>query len=115
MGIVSYRIYCDECNNESVIRKDLADETHWTINSWQQHSGICPACNDSIEANVDDFDDSDFEVDFTQLRGIGAGTQDNLHEAGIVTRGDIRNASDEELSSITGVGSTSLASIRDAV
>lgn len=115
MSIVSYRIYCDECNRDEVIREDLESESPWKVNSWHNHSGLCPDCNPAVDASDAEFDDSNLEVNFTELKGIGEGTKENLHEAGIVTRGDVREASDEELSDIPGVGSTSLKSIRNAV
>lgn len=115
MSIVSYRVYCDECNREEVIRKDLESESPWKVNSWHNHSGLCPDCNPNIDASDAEFDDSNLEVNFEELKGIGSGTASNLHEAGIVTREDVREASDEELSDVPGVGSTSLKSIRNAV
>ncbi|AGM11419.1 hypothetical protein M199_gp247 [Halogranum tailed virus 1] len=115
MTVVSYRIYCDECDRDTVIRKDHVEEHLWKVNSLHQHSGLCPSCNDMVDETAEDFDDSDFEVQFEDLKGIGAGTASNLREAGYETRGDVRSASDEELSSVPGVGKTSLTSLRKAV
>lgn len=115
MAIVSYRIYCDECDREEVIRKDLTNESPWKVNSLHNHSGLCPECNPNIDASDADFDEGELEVNFTDLKGIGEGTASNLREAGIETRNDVREASDEELRGIPGVGSTSLASLRKAV
>jgi len=115
MAIVSYRIYCDDCTRDEVIRKDFVDESPWKVNSFHQHSGVCPDCNPKIDASSAEFDDNKLEVPFTELKGIGSGTASNLHDAGIETRGDVREASDEELRNISGVGATSLESIRAAV
>lgn len=113
--VCSYRLYCDECTREVVVRESLLDDHPWKVKSLGQHAGLCPACNDAVDASESDFDDRNIEVEFTECRGIGAGTASNLREAGYVTRGDVRDASDDELRDVTGVGSTSLSSLRDTV
>lgn len=61
-----------------------------------------------------EFDDGELNVPFTDLRGIGKGTASNLREAGFETRADIREVDDETLLEISGVGQTSLDSLRSA-
>jgi len=90
------------------------DEHTWKILSKNQHTGICPICNPSMDESTADFDDGELTVPFTELRGIGAGTASNLRDAGFETRADIREVSDEELLNISGVGQTSLDSLRSA-
>jgi nucleotidyltransferase/DNA polymerase involved in DNA repair len=52
---------------------------------------------------------------FTELRGIGRQTAENLQKAGYETRGDVRAATDEQLASVSGVGATSIESLRKEV
>jgi len=114
MAITSYRIYCNECSRNEVIREDYMDEHPWKIEDKTHHSGLCPVCNSAFDDSAADFDDGIIEVAFTELRGIGDKTAENLRSAGYETKQDIREASDEELSSISGVGKTSIDSLRSA-
>lgn len=113
MSIVAYRIYCDECENEEVIRDGRMDDHIWKINSKVNHSGLCPACNETVDLD----DDSDYarqheDVPFEKLDAIGESGADNLRAKGIVTRKDVRNASDEEILDTSWVGAKGLKSIR---
>lgn len=116
MAVVSYKIYCDECTNETVIRERDMDEHVWKINSKVNHSGLCPACNDAVDLD----DDSDYarqheEVAFEDLDAIGDTGADNLRDKGIVTRKDVEDASDEEILNTSWVGEKGLKSIRQEV
>ena len=116
MSVVSYRIYCDECTNETVIREERMADHIWKINSKINHSGLCPACNDAVDVD----DDSDYarqheEVPFEDLDAIGDAGADNLREKGIVTRQDVSNATDEEILDTSWVGDKGLKSIRQEV
>lgn len=116
MTVVSYRIYCEECTNEEVILEDEMDQSNWKITSKYQNKGICPACNDSV--NVDEesqYAEQHTEVPFEQLDNIGEAGANNLREAGIVTRQDVENASDEEILDVSWVGEGGLESIRQEV
>lgn len=116
MAIVSYRIYCDECSNQEVIREDHMDDHIWKINSKVNHSGLCPACNEAV-SNADKGSTplESEEVPFEDLKSIGDSGADNLRAKGIVTRQDVANASDEEILDTSWVGEKGLKSIRQEV
>jgi hypothetical protein len=116
MSIVSYRLYCDECTNDIVIRESRMDDHPWKVNSKSNHSGLCPACNDSIDVD----DDSEYarqheEVAFEDLDNIGASGAENLRDAGIITRQHVAEATDEELLDISWIGEGGLKAIRNEV
>jgi ERCC4-type nuclease len=115
MAIVSYKIYCDECERSEVIKKSVMDEHLWVVNSTHQHSGLCPICNPAVNEKTAAFEDDDVTIVFTELRGIGQQTAENLQKAGYETRGDVRDATDEQLGSVSGVGATSIESLRKEV
>lgn len=54
-------------------------------------------------------------VEFEEVDGVGASTADALREAGIETYRDVRDASDEELLGISGMGEKNLASLKGFV
>jgi DNA-directed RNA polymerase alpha subunit len=114
MAITSYRIYCDECSRDVVIKESNMREHPWRILTKHEHTGICPVCNPSIDESAAEFDDGTLSISFTDLRGIGDGTAANLREAGFETRDDIRETDDETLLDISGVGKRSLDSLRSA-
>ena len=112
MAIVSYRIYCEECSNQKVIKEQYMEDSIWKINSKSSHSGLCPACNDTVDVD----DDSDYahqheEVAFEELNSIGDSGAANLRAKGIITRQDVANASDEEILDTSWVGEKGLKSI----
>lgn len=116
MVIVSYRIHCTDCPNETVIREDRMDDHTWRISSKQSHEGLCPACNDLVDVDEDsEYARQHEEVPFEKLDNIGNAGADNLREAGIVTRQDVRNASDEEILDVSWIGEGGLSSIRQEV
>jgi len=55
------------------------------------------------------------EIDWSQIRHIGAKTTENLYDAGIETAVDLQQATDDELLSIDGVGSAGLRNLRDFI
>jgi hypothetical protein len=116
MSIVAYRIRCDDCTNETVLREDDIEESLWVVNSRTNHSGLCPACNEAVDPD----DDSEYskchqEVPFEELDSIGDSGASNLREKGIVTRQDVQNASDDEILDTSWVGEKGLQSIRQEV
>jgi DNA-directed RNA polymerase alpha subunit len=116
MAIVSYRIYCDECTNETVIKENRMDDHIWKINSKINYSGVCPACNDTVDVDEDsDYARQHEEVPFEDLDNIGDSGADNLREKGIDTRKDVSDASDEEILDTSWVGEKGLKSIRQEV
>jgi len=111
MTVVSYKIYCKSCDKSTHIRRRDIEDSRWSVENPYRNKGLCPECNPaSLEEHSSSSDDT---VDFTSLRGIGEGTADNIISAGIETRQDVRDATDETLLSISGVGKTSLESMRD--
>jgi len=116
MTVVSYRIYCDECTNEKVIRESAMEDSLWKINSKNAHSGLCPACNDAVDPNEDsDYAKCHQEVPFEDLDAIGNAGAENLREKGIVTRQDVQNATDNKILDTSWVGDKGLRSIRQEV
>lgn len=118
MTVVSYRIYCDECSNEQVIREE--EDTLWKINSIFQNSGVCPECNDMVsveeikDARESREDDSE-AVEFESVDGIGSSSAEALRRKGIRTRGDVRRSSDAKLLGVSGVGQSKVDAIRERV
>lgn len=116
MAIVSYRIRCDGCSSETVIREDRMEESVWKINSKINHSGLCPACNDALDdSEMDGYSRDEERVPFEKLDNIGDTGADNLREKGIVTRADVAETSDEEILETAWVGKKGLKSIRQEV
>ena len=116
MAISSYRIYCDECTNNTVIREERMADHIWKIHSKINHEGLCPACNEAVEV----YDDSDYarqneDVPFEKLDAIGDSGAENLREKGIVTRQDVSNSTDDEILDTAWVGEKGLRSIRQEV
>lgn len=55
---------------------------------------------------------SDAEMDWDQVDNIGAKTTENMHEAGFRTTVDVRQASDDELLDVSGLGQKGLGNLR---
>jgi len=111
MAVVSYKIYCTECDNTTHIRRRDIEDSPWSVENPYRNKGLCPSCNPtSLDEQSQSSDD---RVDFTSLRGIGESTAQNLIEAGIENRQDVRDATDSTLLSVSGVGKTSLESLRN--
>jgi len=115
MSIVSYRFYCTECTNEEVIKERDLDNTQWKIKSKINHEALCPACNDNVDPDDEEYEKCHQEVVFEDLDNIGGSGAENLREAGIVTRQDVKNASDEDILDVSWVGDGGLQSIREKV
>jgi hypothetical protein len=112
--IVSYRVYCSECDADAVIREDKVTESNWAVDGLHTHSGVCPECNDHL-VEEDDVSDDELEVPFEELDNIGEKGASNIRESGILTRGDVKETSDEEFLAISWVGEKGVASIRREV
>lgn len=118
MTVVSYRLYCQEdgCTNDEVVRERDLDNTLWKVLSLHWHEGICPACNDAVDVDENsEYARDKEEVPFERLAAIGDAGASNLREKGIVTRHDVRKASDEEILDTDWVGQKGLKSIRQEV
>lgn len=86
----------------------------WLVKGKQNHSGLCPACNDAVEAGGEYAREHE-EVPFEDLDNIGNSGAENLRDAGIITRQHVSNASDEEILNVSWVGQGGLESIRREV
>lgn len=115
MAVVSFRIYCEDCTNEEVIRDDEIADSPWSISNKYYHTGICPSCNPAVSTDTASSSNDERRVQFEELDSIGAKGASNLREAGIVTRQDVKNASDDDVLSVAWVGESGLESIRNAV
>lgn len=114
MSIVAYRIYCTDCNNEKVIRDADIEDHVWKVESKIHHEGLCPACNDLVKAD-EEYNRDDTNVPFEDLDDIGQTGADNLRDAGIETRQDVKDASDDQILDVAWVGDGGLKSIRQEV
>jgi hypothetical protein len=92
------------------------DDHPWKITSKPYHEGVCPSCNDAVAVDdASDWTPENEEVAFEELDAIGEAGAENLREKGIVTRGDVKDASDDEILDTAWVGKTGLKSIRSEV
>lgn len=120
MAVVSYRIRCDSCPQQTVVRDDKIEESLWKVNSKTSHSGVCPDCNPSVaEDDIEDAregrEDDDEAVEFSKIDGVGDGAASSLRRSGVRTRGDVRRYSVEKLCSANGVGRGKAESIKEYV
>jgi len=115
MTVVSYRLYCEECNNQTVIRDDEDErDTHWMIGSLIHHKGTCPSCDPTV--NLDELEDGEEyheSVELLSLDGIGQKAASNLERAGYDTVENITDASDDDLLDVDWVGEKGLLSLRE--
>jgi len=98
-----------------VIREERLEKSQWRVVSLHYHKGVCPACNDAVDADAEKYQRCHEGVSFEQLRAIGETGAENLREKGIATRQDVKDASDEEILETPWVGEKGLRSIRQAV
>lgn len=118
MAVVSYRLYCqgENCSNEEVIRESALDDSAWKVITLHYHEGLCPACNPAIEdPDEEQYQRCHEEVAFEKLDAIGDAGASNLRDKGIVTRQNVKDASDEEILDTSWVGEKGLKSIRQEV
>lgn len=116
MSVVSYRLYCEECASDIVLREDEMADHEWKVVSKANHAGLCPACNDAVDLDEDSEYSAKYkEVAFEELDNIGEAGAENLRAAGIVTREHVMEASDEEILDVSWVGEGGLKSIRQTV
>jgi len=125
MAITSYRLYCENCNDDTVVRRDEDERsTDWNVESLIDHSGICPSCDPTI--NVDELQSADGgedvgegevaqeePIDLLTLDSIGEKAASNLRRKGYDTVESIAEASDEKLLDVKWVGSKGLLSLRE--
>jgi hypothetical protein len=115
MTVVSYRIRCEQCSNEEVIREREMDDTPWSVNSIASNSGVCPNCNDAVDlSEVAESDVYEHELELEGLDHIGAKAAQNLREAGYDTVESIADAADDGLLDVSWVGEAGLLSLKEA-
>lgn len=115
MTIVSYRLYCNDCENEEVIREDDLDDSPWKATSLVYNEGLCPRCNDAVDlSEVSDSDSYEKELELEGLDSIGSKAAQNLREAGYDTFESVADASDDEILSVSWVGNKALFSLKEA-
>lgn len=115
MAIASYRLHCEHCDAETVVKKSDTDDSYWRVLSLYSHKGICPDCNGTDLSEVSESDSESVEIEFEELDHIGAKAAQKLREAGYRTTEDVRRASDDELLSVDWIGEKGLFSLRERV
>lgn len=114
MSIVAYRLYCADCDEETVVREDKIDNSSWKVNTLAYNDGLCPRCNDRVDLDDIDWSPEPEELTLDQLDNIGAKAAQNLREGGYDTVESIAEASDEELLDVSWVGEKALFSLKEA-
>lgn len=115
MSIVAYRLYCADCDEETVVREDKIDDSPWKVNTLAYNDGLCPRCNDRVDLDDVDWSPEPEVIELEELDGIGAKAAENLREAGYDTDEKLVEASDEELLDVSWVGEKALFSLKEAV
>jgi len=114
MSIVAYRLYCADCDEETVVREDKIDDSPWKVNTLAYNDGLCPRCNDRVDLDDVDWSPEPEVIELEELDGIGAKAAENLREAGYDTDEKLVEASDEELLDVSWVGEKALFSLKEA-
>ena len=118
MSIVSYRLYCADCDEETVVREDKIDDSSWKVNTLAYNDGLCPRCAQtprSADSQLASETESEPEtIELEELDEIGAKAAENLREAGYDTDEKLVEASDEELLDVSWVGEKALFSLKEA-
>lgn len=112
MAIVSFRIYCTECDAETVLRKDKETDSNWKVNNFYDQSAVCPDCRRDISIVAKEDEEDAAEIIFEELDSIGVTAAENLRNAGFITTQDIETASDDDLLAVSWIGDAALESLR---
>jgi len=115
MAVNSYRLYCKQCDAETVVKKSDRDNSYWRVLSLYSHKGVCPDCNGTDLSKAFESDSESVEIEFEELDHIGAKAAQKLREAGYRTTEDVGRASDDELLSVDWIGDKGLFSLRKRV
>lgn len=114
-SVVSYRLYCQECDNEEVLLEENVDDSPWKVINLNYHEGLCPRCNDAVSlSNLDNGEQYAESLKLTELNHIGSQAAQNLREAGFDNSEAIAHASDDELLEVSWVGEKGLVSLKEA-
>lgn len=114
MGVVSYRLYCEGCAAETVIREKDLDSSEWSVQSIATNSGLCPSCNPTGDSESAESDSAGKELLLEELDHIGEKAAQNLREAGYETTDAIAEAEDSEILDVSWVGEKGLLSLKEA-
>jgi len=118
MSVVSYRLYCQDCDEETVVRESEMDESPWKVGTLTYNEGLCPRCSQTpSEADSQLASETEPELEELELEdldGIGAKAAENLCEAGYDTDQKLLEASDDELLNVSWVGEKALFSLKKA-
>lgn len=115
MTVVSYRLYCDECDAETVVRDDERErDTSWKVQTLFKNTGLCPSCNPTISlSEIDNGEEYHEEIALRSLDGIGEKAASNLERAGYDTVESITQATEDELLAVDWVGDKALHSLKE--
>lgn len=114
MSVVSYRLYCQDCDEETVVRESEIEDSPWSVQTLAYNEGLCPRCNDTVDLEDVDWSPEPEELELEDLDGIGAKAAENLREAGYDTDQKLREASDDDLLDVAWVGEKALFSLKEA-
>ena len=115
MSITAYRLYCQKCDNDEVIRNDAMDDSPWKVESIPYHEGLCPKCNPAVKlSEVENADQYEESLRLEDLDNIGTKAAQNLREAGYDTAESIAKATDDEILDVSWVGEKGLLSLKEA-
>lgn len=107
MTVVSYRLYCEHCDEETVLRESEVEESDWTVNALAFNEGICPNCSERSEQLSEQT-----KLPLEELDNIGQTAAQNLREAGYDTEEAIAEADDDEILDVSWVGEKVLFSVK---
>lgn len=113
MSIVSYRLYCDRCDEDTVVKEDDLDDSPWKVNSLISHEGLCPSCNEQVSVEDTEWSPEPEELELEELDNIGAKAAQNLREAGYDSTESIAEADDDEILDVSWVGEKALFSLKE--
>lgn len=115
MSITAYRLYCQKCDNDEVIRDDSMDDSSWKVESIPHHEGLCPKCNPAVKlSEVENSAQYERSLRLEDLDNIGTKAAQNLSEAGYDSAESIAKAYDEEILDVAWVGEKALFSLKEA-
>jgi DNA-directed RNA polymerase alpha subunit len=118
MAIVSYRLYCSDCDEETVVKESELDDSPWKVGNIYYHDGLCPRCAQAPRSadsqSASETEPEPKELELEELDNIGAKAAENLREAGYDTVESIAEVSDEELLDVSWVGEKALFSLKEA-
>lgn len=108
MVVVSHRIRCTGCDEETVLRDSELDDTDWKVEDKVGHVGLCPICNPAVIA------EGETELNLIGIDNVGLTAAQNLSDAGFNTAESILNASRDELLEVSWVGEATVDNLKEA-